>query len=359
MAVDQRSTHSGNRYLLVTADADVVRARLRQEESAPRLDFVELAQALDAGILSFGDVARGSPFCRLLARTAGPAVALAWLAFQRRGSFYFVTAENTALPLALLLTFRRGVTLALIGHRLTTPRKAHFMRILRLHRRISMLFCYSRAQETFAITRLGLPRERVQQIAFQVDERFFTPGEALVQPRGVVSVGRELRDYPTLFEALGGTEIPVTVVASSPWSKRADQTAGRSLPPNVTLRKGLTSVELRDLYRQAAVVVVPLQNVDWPAGVTSLFEAQACGRPVVISASDGIRDSLDPDAAVLVPCGDAPALRAAVRRLLQHPDEAAAIGRAGRESVVRARTLDLYVTRIRAGCGLAEKREHP
>jgi glycosyltransferase involved in cell wall biosynthesis len=118
----------------------------------------------------------------------------------------------------------------------------------------------------------------------------------------------------------------------------------------------LSSVELRDLYRNAAVVVVPLMNVDWPAGVTSLFEAQACGRPVVVSASEGILDSLEPGTALVVPCGDAKALREAVLRLIANPAEAAALARAGHESVLRDRTLDQFVARITETCRAAESR---
>ena len=351
--------NGGKRFVLVTADVEAVLNRLRGETESPRQDFVELARALDAEILSFSDVPRGSAFTRFLSKYAGKAVALAWLAFWKKGSFYFVTAENTAIPLAILLKFRRGVTLAMIGHRITTPQKSRVLRVLQLFNQIGVMLCYSRQQERFAHERLGVPTNQIRRIAFQVDERFFTPGESAGPGRGVVSVGRELRDYPTLFSALDNTEIPVTVVASSPWSKREDQTSGRRVPANVALRKGLSSVELRDLYRGAAVVVVPLMNVDWPAGVTSLFEAQACGRPVVISASAGILDSIDPGAAVTVPCGDTQALREAVQRLIADPAAAAAIARVGRESALRERTLDQFVARISEACRAAEVRSQP
>ncbi len=338
------------RFVLVMADVDAVLGRLRGESESPRQDFVELARALHADILSFSDTAHGSLVTQVLARTAGPAVALDWLAFRKRGSVYFVTAENIAIPLALLLKFRRGAMLSFIGHRITTARKRWTLGLFRLFNQVHRMFCYSQPQERVAVERLGVPAAKVRRIAFQVDEKFFTPAEPPMPVRGVVSVGRELRDYPTLFQALGDMEIPVTVVDSSPWSRRADQTASRRIPTNVTLRGGLSSAELRELYRDAAVVVLPLQNVDWPAGVTSLLEAQACGRPVVISASEGILDSLDPGAAVTVPCGDAQALREAVRRLIRNPAEAEAIGRAGRASVLRGRTLDQFVARIVEGC---------
>ena len=346
----------GKRFVVVTAEAETVLNRLKGETESPRQDFVELAKALDAQLLSFSDVPRGSAFTRLLAKCAGRPVALAWLAFGKGGSFYFVTAENTAIPLAFLLKFRRGVTLALIGHRITTPQKSRLLRLLKSFNQIGAMLCYSRQQERFAQEQLGVPAEKVRRIAFQVDEKFFTPAAQPGPGRGVVAVGRELRDYPTLFQALADTGVPVTVVASSPWSKRSDQTADRTIPANVTLRKGLSSVELRELYRQAAVVVVPLMNVDWPAGVTSLFEAQACGRPVVVSASAGILDSLDEGAAVTVPCGDAAALRAAVLRLIADPVAAAAIAQKGRASALSERTLDQFVARITETCLAAEAR---
>lgn len=343
----------GKRFVLVTADVEVVLNRLQGELESPRQDFLELARALDAEILSFSDISRGSWFTRLLQKWAGNAVALAWLGFVRGGTFYFVTAENTALPLAMLLKFRSGTTLVFIGHRLTTPIKSWMVKISRPFNEISAILCYSRQQVQFA-GRLGFPAEKVHHVAFQVDEKFFSPLDKFEPGKGVVSVGRELRDYPTLFQAMEETEIPVTVVASSPWSKREDQTRQRAIPGNVALRKGLSSAELRELYREAAVVAVPLMNVDWPAGVTSLFEAQACGRPVIVSASEGILDSLDAGAALTVPCGDPKALREAVMHLIDNPDEAASIAVTGLKSVLRARTLDQFVTRITDICRIAE-----
>jgi glycosyltransferase involved in cell wall biosynthesis len=90
--------------------------------------------------------------------------------------------------------------------------------------------------------------------------------------------------------------------------------------------------------------------------VTSLFEAQACGRPVVISASEGILDSLEPGTALVVPCGDAKALREAVLQLIANPTEAEALAKAGRASVLRNRTLDQFVAHITETCRAAEAR---
>ncbi len=47
-----------------------------------------------------------------------------------------------------------------------------------------------------------------------------------------------------------------------------------------------------------------------------------------------------------MPPGDPRALRQAIEHLLQHPEEAARMGRAGRELVETRHTLDRYVERV-------------
>jgi glycosyltransferase involved in cell wall biosynthesis len=354
-----RRIGSPDRFVLVSADERAIVEALQREPEWPRQDVVELAQALDAQLLSYSDLPESSWFTRALARWAGKPVALAWLAFRKRGTFYFANAENTALPLALLLKVRPATTLAFIGHRLSTPLKTRLIRAFGLLRRVEVVFCYSRSQARHLVERLGFPAERVRQIPFQVDERFFTPADAPGAGRGVVSVGREMRDYPTLFAALEGTGIPVTVVASSPWSKRADETANRTIPDNVTIARNLSNQALRQLYREAAVSVLPLQDVDFPAGITALLEAQACGRPVVASGTAGLADAFEPGSVVVVPCGDAGALRAAVLQLIDQPEEAARLAEHARASVLRDRTLARWIARIVESCTASDAAQPP
>jgi len=343
------------RFVLVSADERAILDALHAETEWPRQDVVELARALEAELLSYSELRQASWFTRALASWVGKPVALAWLAFRRRGTFYFANAENTALPLALLLKMRPTSTLAFIGHRLTTPLKTRLIRVFNLLRHTDVVFCYSGVQERYIIDRLGYPADRVRRIPFQVDEQFFTPSAEPSVEGGVVSVGREMRDYPTLFAALDGTGVPVAVVASSPWSKRADRTANRTIPENVTILRNLSNRALRALYRKAAVVVLPLVNVDFTAGITALLEAQACGRPVVASASAGIVDAFEPGSVVVVPCNDPVALRTAVLQLIERPDEAALLAERAREGVLRDRTLARWVSRIAESCAEADR----
>ena len=138
-------------------------------------------------------VLRGRWFTRALARWAGKPAALAWLGFRKGGTFYFSTAENTALPLALLLKLRPGATLAFIGHRLTTPFKT------RLIRGFNLLRASHWSSATAASRRARRRAPRGHRKTGCVESPFRPTSNSSRRRstgcrRGVVSVGREMRD---------------------------------------------------------------------------------------------------------------------------------------------------------------------
>lgn len=111
----------------------------------------------------------------------------------------------------------------------------------------------------------------------------------------------------------------------------------------------LDPLALRDLYSRARVVVVPLLDVDSDCGVTVIAEAMAMGKPVVVTGTHGQVDLVrHGENGLYVPPGDPAALRAAIQRLLDDPDEAARMGRAGRALVEERLTLDHWVRTVAA-----------
>ena len=91
-----------------------------------------------------------------------------------------------------------------------------------------------------------------------------------------------------------------------------------------------------------------------PAG-----EAMACGVPVV-STTGGALPEVVGDAGVLVPPADSAALERAIIRLLDHPQERAALGEAGLKRVgdsltwehAAKKTVAIYKEEIGAYCRL-------
>lgn len=96
------------------------------------------------------------------------------------------------------------------------------------------------------------------------------------------------------------------------------------------------------LMKGMEIVVVPSRFEGF--GLTAA-EAMAAGRAVVASDVDGLREVVG-DAGVLVPAGDAAALAAALKRLLEDVDERAALGRKARQRVEAMFSFDEFKRRI-------------
>jgi glycosyltransferase involved in cell wall biosynthesis len=162
-----------------------------------------------------------------------------------------------------------------------------------------------------------------------------------------VSAGREHRDYAVLDRACAGLGQQLFIAAGSLHSPGAPCT----LPPPTSqaVVRQLDHVSLRDLYARAAIVVVPLLPNDFQAGVTTLLEAMAMGKAVVVSATEGQRDIvINGETGVLVPPGDDGALRAVLARLLADRTERLRLGRNARLAVQERYGLDRYVGSLAA-----------
>ena len=103
--------------------------------------------------------------------------------------------------------------------------------------------------------------------------------------------------------------------------------------PWLTVRTGLDDEALRDLYRTASCLLLPLLDA---SACTAIVEAMACGLPIVSSAVGGTEDYVTADVRQLCPRGDAGTHAAAASAILAAPEvEAAERSRRVRASSAR------------------------
>jgi glycosyltransferase involved in cell wall biosynthesis len=318
----------------------------------PRADYVELASALDAELLDVEEARRRTGRAgRMVERAAGHAGLLAWSCFRERHRYDVIVTdgEQVGLPLALLCWFtrRRRFGHVMIAHIMSVRKKALPFRLLRLGRHIDTIIVYSSWQRRFVVDELRHPSEGVVLMPFMVDTKFFAPTS--VQPSDgdlICTAGLELRDYPTLIEAARDLDVRVVIAAASNWSKRADTTQGRPMPTNVEVCS-LDLFALRQLYADAAFVVMPLFDVTFQAGVTTILEAMAMGKAVVCSRTQGQTDVITDDVnGLYVEPGNVGELRSAIATLLADRGRAAELGREARRYAVEQADIDVYVERI-------------
>jgi glycosyltransferase involved in cell wall biosynthesis len=323
----------------------------------PRPDYLALAEALQADILDVGEARRrAGRVGRAIERIGGPHALLAWVCYRSSGrhDVVFTDGEQVGLPLALLWSLRLGrrrCAHVMIGHYLSTWTKHRLYRWFRLGPHIDRILVYSTWQQRFVVETLGHPAEQVVLTPFMVDTEFFTLDRVSAsKERMICAAGLEWRDYPTLLEAVRGLDVRVVIAPASPWSRWADSSQAVALPENVEVRQ-LGFADLRQLYADADLVVMPLLDAVFQAGVTTLLEAMAMERAVICSRSRGQTDVVVHDEnGLYVAPGDVAGLRAAILELLDDPGRARDMGRHGRKFVeehcdvaVYARRLSTYV----------------
>ena len=320
----------------------------------PRADYRVMRDAFDADLVDV-DVAlsRTGRLGRLLHRLGGAGLLLGWYCFRHRHRYEVIVSdgEQVGLPLALLSrVFGRGTARhMMIVHILSTRTKARLVRHARLAGQIDRYVVYCSWQRDFIRDALGVPAECIVLSTFMVDTAFFDPAAVSVdQERMICTAGLERRDYATLMEAVNDLDVEVVIAAASPWSKRSDTTERAVLPPNVEVRK-LSLFELRELYARSRFVVMPLEEVEFQAGITTILEAMSMGRTVLCTRTSGQTDTVtEGETGRYVRPNDAAALRDAIRGMLD--DEAFAIdaGRRAREWVVNNADIEVYARRLSA-----------
>ena len=329
--------------MLVSATAD---ARLRREvaeRARPRPEYLLLEADHGVELLDWSRLpgpSRGRSGWRSAVHVA------AALRTMQDHEVVFSDGEHVGIPLALALrAFGIRTPHLVIGHHLTTRPKASLMRSLRAHQGMSRILVHSSHQRELAHRELGIPASKLEYVPYYTDTEFWCPTGAAEETL-VVAAGREHRDYAILAEACAGVQARVFVAAGSIHSPAASSRNPLEWPSN--FEHGFADYrKLRDLYARASVVVVPLVETDFQAGVTTVLEAMAMGKAVVVTATRGqsgvVRDGLT---GISVSPGDAAELGDAVRYLLESPAERRRLGWAAREAVIDGYSVEAYARRL-------------
>jgi glycosyltransferase involved in cell wall biosynthesis len=212
---------------------------------------------------------------------------------------------------------------------------------------------FTPAQQEFLVGEMGISSNRISYIPYSVDEEFFCFSKGAEDGYVLTVGGVPGRDYSTFAEALRNTQYDVKMVLGGRSDGRNTAIGVGGIPPTFEIYSRLSSVDMRDLYRGASVVVVPLTRgrAD-AAGSSVLLEAMSSGRPVVLSATPGISPYAEHGVTgLLVEPGSPQALREAVDRLMMDHSLRTAIGEEGRAFVERKLTLRQYVDRLRKVIG--------
>lgn len=257
-------------------------------------------------------------------------------------------AEGLGLPFALLLKFtgRRFPHVTLSSWMSGRP-KPLLLRLAQSH--ISRIVMWSSVQRAFVVDRLGIAPERIAFVKKFADQDFWRPAPGPGDT--ICAVGMEMRDYPTLIEALEGLDIHCHIATGRNRGKLFKTVAAlekiRMMPDNISVGR-MAYPELRKLYARSRFVVIPLLPSDTDNGLTCMLEAMSMGRAVICSRTEGQVDVLrEGVTGLFVPPGDPAALRSAIQHLWNNPDLAAGMGKRARELIEREHSIEQFIGSLR------------
>jgi len=162
----------------------------------------------------------------------------------------------------------------------------------------------------------GVPLERLEYIPWPLsaegDE--LPPFDSKPENDMVLSSGRAVSDWETLFRAAEGRQWPLTVVCG-----KKDLPTINSLNRNGRARvlNDIPFEEHHAILKEATVYVISLKETEGSSGQVRLSNAVRAGAPVVATTVRGLQGYIiDGESGILVEPGDWQGLRAAIERLL-------------------------------------------
>lgn len=223
-------------------------------------------------------------------------------------------------------------------HNINRPRGHLALKLFDVANRIDLFVTGFTSQAEFLRNYLNLPENRIYLLsAPPVDTFFFTPGLSSNNKfRPVIaSGGMEKRDYRTLAAATEDLNVDVKICAFSRNAIARKNTFPKIIPPNMS--HGFYDwCELVQLYRDSDLVVITMFDNNYQAGLTTMLEAMACRRPVVITRSSGIIGELINLGIVTgVNPGDYTGLKQTIVKLLNDPQKTEIQAQRGYEFILK------------------------
>ncbi len=193
--------------------------------------------------------------------------------------------------------------------------------IQRALRSVAGLIHHSRVNEKFYARFFGDTRRIF--IPLGIDPEEWRPISDPGPEEYALSIGQVFRDYGTLIRAWAKIDLPLTIVG-------AVSVDAKGLS-NVKMIPRVTPDVLKSIMGRARFIVLPIANVRYSIGQTTLLHCMAMEKPIIVSRSHGVIDYCEDGVNCLTfECGNEGELIEKVASLRQDPSLAGTIARNAR-----------------------------
>ncbi|MCL3820165.1 glycosyltransferase family 4 protein [Aeromicrobium wangtongii] len=282
---------------------------------------------------------------------------------KKRVADFDIVHDNQSLGYGLLAIMRRMPLAATVHHPISRDRRVDLAAAktwkrklsvarwygfvpmqARVARRIPIVLAVAGTSAADSVNDFDLDPEQMRVVPLGVDTELFAPSEDRVPGRivAIASADRPLKGVVHLLEALAKVrtehDVHLELVSNlEPGGPTERRIAELGLTDAVHVVNGISDEELGALLASGEIMCVPslYEGFSLPT-----VEAMSCGTPIVATRAGalpevvGTDENGDSECAVLVEPGDADALAAAIRGLVDSPETRARLGAAGRRRAV-------------------------
>jgi len=277
--------------------------------------------------------------------------------FKDKYDRYDIIHDNQSLFYGLLDMQKVVPTIATIHHPITVDRRLDiaaarspwkkFKQVrwysfigmqIKVSRKLSKIITVSEFARDDISREFNIPRQRFKVVPNGINTDLFYPLPEIEREKNRIMVTNSadmpLKGLDYLLKAVKEVSkthnVNLTVVGEPKKDSRIVKLIKElGIGPRITFTGRIDNGSFVRTYARATLAVIPslYEGFGLPAG-----EAMACGVPV-ISTSGGALPEVVGDAGLVVPPADFMALAAAIKKLLDHPDKARALGEAGLKRV--------------------------
>lgn len=337
----------------------------------PRVDVMEMELQFPARLFDFTWLeaqAKNELSTRILLSVAkrlgfwSEILSLRVLRDARKYDAIYATGEDVGMPLAALLrlfNYKRPYFVLRMEQPVfgrTPLLQTIYKKLMRFSlARINVVFTRTEAHAEYLKKNYHLGNTKVCFLPETTDAVFFDPTiqkqhlsrlEFLSKPY-IVTAGLEQRDYESLIEAVKGLPVNLLICAGSPWAKVRFNPANDDFPENIRV-DSFGQLEMREIYRDAEFVVLPIKPTARACGMNVILEAWAMGKAVVASQTEGlnsyIREGTD---GLFVEPEDVLEFRNSITYLLNNPEEVSRLGQNGYLRMSQELIMENYIETIR------------
>jgi glycosyltransferase involved in cell wall biosynthesis len=243
-------------------------------------------------------------------------------------------SERIAVPLALFLNKKvKHITFFLNPF---SPKWLFVIKAIKIYQRLDKIITPSQAEADALQQELNLPSGKIQALHFCVDTKFFSEAKESypsIQGEYIFSQGLASRDYPTLIRAMQELKhIECHISAVSAWDQNSTNFGGLPIPDNVIIKQYDHPHIIREALAKSRFSVIPIYpDVGmWCTGATSVLQAQAMGKPIVVTKLAGIAEYLqDRETGFLIKGENHKHMAETIALLWENPMKAKKMGRCG------------------------------